>query len=136
MEKLKALLGLLSLPFLAVLLPILGTEQDIEILLGSFAGVAGLVVIITQALKKDLNYKPGITWKYLPQTLCAGVSVLLSVVSWWLGIGLFAEFDTVLHAAILGLLISGIANGWYDVPFVQKWVKVLFGMLPKTKRQL
>ena len=136
MEKLKALIGLLALPVLAVLLPIFGTAQDIEILLGSLAGVAGLVVIITQAIKKELNYKPGIGWKYLPQLLSAAVSVLLSVVIWWLGFGLFAELNTVLHAAILGLLISGIANGWYDVPFVQKWAKILFNMLPKNKKLL
>lgn len=126
MKKLKALLGLLFLPILGVFIPELG--GDVAVMFGSLAGVAGLVVIITQWIKKTINYRPGVGWKYLPQVISALVSVLLSIIAWWLGFGLFVELETIIQAIGLGLLVSGLSNGWYDAPFVKEWAKILFGI--------
>lgn len=133
MEKLKAWIVLLILPVLGIVVPELGTSQEIVVLLGSFAGVAGVVVIITQALKKELNYQAGVSWKYLPQTITVITSILLASLSWWLGFGVFAQAETIIHTIGLGLLVSGVSNGWYDVPFVYHWAQLLFKISPKKK---
>ena len=126
MEKLKALLFLLLMPVLAILIPTLSPTEDITQLLGSFAGVAGLVVIGTQALKEELVYKLGVKWKYLPQTLSVSISIVISIIASWLDLGLFASIENIFHAIVIGILISGVSNGWYDVPFVKQWAKILF----------
>lgn len=132
MEKLKALVVLLILPVLGVLIPSFAAGQDIAVIFGSFAGTAGLVVILTQALKKELNYQVEFTWKYLPQLLSVIVSILFSLMGWYLGIGLFDQVENILHAVGLGFLISGVSNGWYDVPFVYRWANILFGIKKKV----
>ena len=126
MEKLKAWIVLLILPVLGIVVPELGTSQEIVVLLGSFAGVAGLVVIGTQALKEELVYKLGVKWKYLPQTLSVSISIVISIIASWLDLGLFASIENIFHAIVIGILISGVSNGWYDVPFVKQWAKILF----------
>ena len=125
MEKIKTWLLLLIVPFLGLLIPEIKEMGDASVWAANLVGVAGVVTIIVQFVKKQTHYDKQTHWKYLPQLYSVVVGILLSVVLWFMGVGFFADYTSVLHSIYIGVLIGGLSNAWFDLAFVEKLLKAL-----------
>lgn len=125
MEKIKTWLLLLFVPFLGLLIPEIKEMGDVSVWAANLVGVAGVVTILVQYLKKLSRYNKKTDWKYLPQFFSVMIGILLSVILWFMGVGLFAEYTNVLHSIYIGVLVGGLSNAWFDLAFVEKLLKVL-----------
>ena len=125
MEKIKTWLLLLIVPFLGLLIPEIKEMGDASVWAANLVGVAGVVTIIVQYIKQLTHYDKLIHWKYLPQLYSVVVGILLSVVLWFMGVGFFADYTSVLHSIYIGILVGGLSNAWFDLAFVEKLLKVL-----------
>ena len=125
MEKIKTWLLLLIVPFLGLLIPEIKEMGDVSVWAANLVGVAGVVTIIVQFVKKQTHYDKQIHWKYLPQLYSVIVGILLSIILWFMGVGFFADYTSVLHSIYIGILVGGLSNAWFDLAFVEKLLKVL-----------
>ena len=125
MEKIKTWLLLLIVPFLGLLIPEIKEMGDVSVWAANLVGVAGVVTIIVQFVKKQTHYDKQIHWKYLPQLYSVIVGILLSIILWFMGVGFFADYTSVLHSIYIGILVGGLSNAWFDLAFVETLLKVL-----------
>ena len=125
MEKIKTWLLLLIVPFLGLLIPEIKEMGDASVWAANLVGVAGVVTIIVQFVKKQTHYDKQTHWKYLPQLYSVIVGILLSIILWFMGVGFFADYTSVLHSIYIGILVGGLSNAWFDLAFVETLLKVL-----------
>ena len=128
MNWLKSLIGLLLLPFLGVVFPELGDPGEIMYSAGNLAGLAGISAIIVEGIKRMTGYDSDVNWKFIPQLYTLIVSALLAVIFWWQGWGILIELETLLQTIIFGVITAGLSMGYYDVPTVKKWLKILWNI--------
>ena len=131
MKWLKSLIGLLLLPFLGAVFPELGDPGEIMYSAGNLAGLAGIAAIIVEGIKRITGYDSEVNWRFLPQLYAVIVSVFISLIFWWQGWGVLTLLETPLQTLIFGVIAAGLSMGYYDVPTVQKWLKILWGIEPR-----
>lgn len=101
---------------LALLAGVLGFETAPEMAL-SFGSVLLSVYVLTDLVKPYVS-------ETLTQILSWVWGIVLSLLAWWLGLGMFADM-TILFAGITGFIVSLAANGIYD----SEWLESLWVLL-------
>ena len=115
-DIIKKILGFL----LTALAGFLGYQESVEMFL-SFGAVLIAVYAITNLIKD--------TFPAAPQVLSWVVGIVLSMLGWFLELGIFFEM-TWYFALVTGFFISLAANGIYDSGWIETaWqlLKQLFG---------
>lgn len=96
----------------------------------SIGGVAALNVIATQFINSKLN----ITKKWAKQLISWILPVIISVIGFIFGLGIFADFGTIssitswIYTSLTGVGIGLISNGIYDLKDLQnilEFIKIL-----------
>jgi len=123
-------------PILALIYPEFGDVEEINEAYYTVAGIGGLVATGTQALKKIFGYDPESHSRVWPVVMSIFSGILLSLLGFAGSVGIFATIEafTVFNVIILGVLIAGVANLFYNIPLLKQLYKVMFGIqLPEEK---
>jgi hypothetical protein len=127
------LLGILMIPFAGycIEVPLLAAVDVIEVpgfdlstAFASIGSVVGLVILITEFIKKHIKVEGGIY-----QLFSWLVGIILCLIGWFLKLGIFQGiewYETVAYGLGVGL----VANGIFDIEIVKALLKAIF----KTER--
>ena len=116
------------LPIIALVYPVIGTPDAI---VASFLTLGGIVVLVTtstEGIKKLIGYNSETSWKWIPHIITFVMSVGLSLLGWAMQWGLFVFFPAWWMAAVIGIIIMGLAERWYGTDFGYMLIKLLFGI--------
>ncbi len=136
----KAKIGIFSvilIPLLGLLFPELVDLEQGQFYANIF-GVAGLITIVTEGVKKLLRYGElygnKITWRYFPQVASLVIGIVLSFVGVWFELGMFADVDLIWwQVAGTGVIASGLSMAWYDTKFAQIGIQFIWGLRKSEK---
>lgn len=99
---------------------------NINVWLGSLAGIAAVTVFLAAAVNKLLKLEG--FWKQLMAWI---VAILLMVVGNLVNLGFMAELDW-LHTIVYGIAAGFVSNGIFDISLVQLLLQAI-GIEPKKE---
>jgi hypothetical protein len=131
----KTKIGFLSvvlLPLLGLLFPQLVNIED-GTYFANIVGLAGLVAIIVEGLKKLLKYGElygnKISWRYLPQVLALSTGVLCSFIGDYFAFGMFNGLELLWWQVVgTGVIAGGLSMAWYDAKFAQFGLQFIWSL--------
>ena len=104
----------------------LGLFANINVWLGSMAGIAAVTVFLAAEVNKLLKLEG--FWKQLMAWI---VAILLMVVGNLVNLGFMAELDW-LHTIVYGIAAGFVSNGIFDISLVQLLLQAI-GIEPKKE---
>ena len=101
----------------------------------TFGGVSALNVVVTEMINSTLGIK--VSWlKQLISWLCP---MLLSVLGFVFGLGMFSAYGTItsvsgwIYTVLTGIGLGLTSNGIYDIEWVQNIIKNVKELITTTK---
>lgn len=117
----------LLLPVAALIYPQIGTPSEFVAAFATLGGVVLLIATITEGLKELFKYNSYIHWKGWPLIISSAAGILLSMLGQAMAWG-FYEVFSLWQSVIVGIILTGLAQRWYNTDFGYLLIKLLFGI--------